>query len=93
MNESEIRAVVLRELRAIAPEVPAEQIRPADDLREQLDLDSMDVVNLMAALEDRLGVHIAETDHKRMASLDAAVAYLAAALQHGAPGATEPNRQ
>jgi acyl carrier protein len=85
MNEADIRAAVLQALRSIAPEVPSDRIRPGEDLRDQLDLDSMDVVNLLAALEEKLGVHIEETDHARLATLDGAVAYL---LNRAAPDRT-----
>lgn len=85
MNEDQIRAEVVSALHTIAPEVPPERIRPDEDLREQLDLDSMDMVNLLAALEERLGVQIEESDRARLTTLDGAVAYL---LSRAAPDRT-----
>ena len=80
MTPDEIRAVVLAELAAIAPEADPVSLRPAVSLRDQLDLDSMDVLNLMIALHRRLGVEIPEADYPKLASLNGCVSYLATAL-------------
>jgi acyl carrier protein len=64
------------EIKAVAPDLADETI-PADaDLRETLDLDSMDVLNWVAALHRRLGVDIPELDYPRLGNLDAAADYL-----------------
>lgn len=76
MTDEEIKALVLRELRKIAPEAEPDQIDSAVDLREQVDLDSMDILNLMIAIHDATKVDIPEADYPKMATLDGAVAYL-----------------
>ncbi len=75
MSDDEIRALVLRELGNIAPEAPAE-IDPNVDLREQIDLDSMDILNLMIAIHEATGVDIPEADYPKLATLSGSVAYL-----------------
>lgn len=80
MSDNEIKALVLRELAKIAPEVDAGQIESDVDLREQIDLDSMDILNLMIAIHEATGVDIPEADYPRMATLNACVAYLGARL-------------
>jgi acyl carrier protein len=45
-------------------------------LREQIDLDSMYLLNLMIAIHQTTGVDIPEADYPQMASLNACVAYL-----------------
>jgi acyl carrier protein len=77
MTEDDIRATVLRVLAEIAPEADAAGIDPDASLRDQLDLDSMDVLNVMIALHEALHVDIPETDYPKLASLRGAVAYLA----------------
>jgi acyl carrier protein len=77
VTEDEIRSVVLRALGEIAPEADAARIDPDASLRDQLDLDSMDVLNLMIALHEALHVDIPETDYAKLATLNGAVAYLA----------------
>jgi acyl carrier protein len=76
MRDEEIKAVVLRVLGDIAPEAELDQIDPAIDLREQLDLDSMDILNLMIGIHEAIGVDIPEADYPQMASLNGCVAYL-----------------
>ena len=77
MSKDEIRKLILGELHRIAPEVELDSIDPASDLREQVDLDSMDVLNWMIALHKKTGIEIPEADYKRMATIDECVAYLA----------------
>jgi acyl carrier protein len=76
MTDEQIKAVVLRVLGNIAPEAELDQLDPAVDLREQLDLDSMDILNLMIGIHDATGVDIPEADYPQMAGLNDAVSYL-----------------
>jgi acyl carrier protein len=74
----DIRAVVQEELGNIAPEMDVGAIDPSADLREALDIDSMDFLNFITAMHRRLGVNVPEVDYPKLTTLDAAVAYLAA---------------
>jgi acyl carrier protein len=76
MNPTNIRAIFQDELGRIAPEVDFETIDAEADLREQVDIDSMDFLNLVTALHARLGVDIPETDYPKLATLKGALAYL-----------------
>ena len=49
---------------------------PATDLREQIDLDSMDMLNLMIAIHETAGVDIPEADYPQLATLSGCVSYL-----------------
>jgi acyl carrier protein len=73
----ELRASVLAVLAAIAPEADPASLRPDLSLRDQLDLDSVDVMNYVAALGARFGIEIPERDYPQLFRLDACVAYLA----------------
>jgi acyl carrier protein len=76
VNDDELRALILREVGNIAPEIDLDQIDPASNLREQVDLDSMDMLNLLIAIHGATGVDIPEADYAKMTSVDDAVAYL-----------------
>ena len=76
MTDDEIKALFLRELHKIAPEVDLNEIDSVIDLREQIDLDSMDILNLAIAIHEATGVDIPEADYPQMASLNSCVAYL-----------------
>lgn len=76
MSPREIREVVLSILGRIAPEVDLQAIRPDADLREELDIDSMDFLRFVVKLEERLGVSVPEKDYPRVRTLEACVGYL-----------------
>jgi acyl carrier protein len=78
MTKDEIKAVVVDELGRIAPDIDAGTANPSGDLREEFDIDSMDFLNLVTALHQRLGVDIPEADYPKLFTLESAVAYLAA---------------
>jgi acyl carrier protein len=50
-----------------------------DHIQDDLDLDSMDVLNLVTALHERLGVDIPEADYPEISTARKAAAYLAQA--------------
>lgn len=77
MTTDEIRETVLRMLSEIAPEADLGRIEPDVDFREQLDLDSMDFLNFVIAVDEELGVDIPESDYQRVATLESFVSYLA----------------
>ena len=82
MTDDELRVLILRELGNIAPETDLDQIDPSSSLREQVDLDSMDMLNLLIAIHEATGVDIPEADYSKMTSIDDAVAYLRTRVSH-----------
>ena len=76
MSDPDIRTVVQEELNNIAPEIDMATIDPAADLREALDINSMDFLNFITAIHHRLGVDIPERDYPKLITLDGAVGYL-----------------
>jgi acyl carrier protein len=78
MEKDAIRAAVLGELRRIAPEVEEGELDAGRPLRDQVDLDSMDWLNFLVALHERLKVEIPESDYARLGTLSQVVDYLAA---------------
>ena len=80
MTRDDITAVLIDELGRIAPEIDASQLDPNADLREELDIDSMDFLNLVTALGERLRIDIPEIDYPNLATFAHAVDYLAQRL-------------
>jgi acyl carrier protein len=76
VNDDELKALILREIGNLAPEVELGQIDSAANLREQVDLDSMDMLNLLIGIHQATGVDIPEADYAKMTSIDNAIAYL-----------------
>lgn len=80
MTREEIRTAFLEELFRIAPEIDPESVADEDHLLDDLELDSMDVLNLVTAIHKRLGVSVPEIDYPRLETPAKAVAYLSAKL-------------
>jgi acyl carrier protein len=78
MSNPDIEAVVKEELGNIAPEVDIGTVDPSADLREALDIDSMDFLNFVTAVHLRLGINIPEKDYPKLITLDGAIKYLKA---------------
>ena len=78
MNSEEIRSAIFQTLKSIAPEVEENEIQPDRLLREQVDLDSMDWLNFLLGLHQRLKVEIPEADYRKLTTVNTLVAYLAA---------------
>jgi acyl carrier protein len=83
MSDVDIRKVVQEELNNIAPEIDLATVDPAADLREAIDIDSMDFLNFVTALHHRIGIDIPEIDYPKLVTLSGAVAYLDAKLKSG----------
>jgi acyl carrier protein len=76
MSDIDVRKVVQEELSNIAPEIDFAAVDPAADLREAIDIDSMDFLNFITAIHHRLGVDIPEVDYPKLVTLDGAVMYI-----------------
>jgi acyl carrier protein len=80
MTRDDITTVLIDELGRIAPEIDAMGLNPDADLREELEIDSMDFLNLVTALGGRLHIDIPEIDYPNLATFGRAVDYLAQRL-------------
>lgn len=75
-SDAGLRAAVFEVLCRVAPEIAPDELAPARPLRDQVDLDSMDWLNFLVGLHQRLGVEIPEADYRKLVTLDDVVAYL-----------------
>ncbi len=69
MNRDELDAKVRTLLVDLAPEFEAEEIEPDEDLREQLDIDSMDLHQLAGTLYETYQVDIPESERAGLTTL------------------------
>lgn len=76
MKEAELRAVVIATLKTIAPELEEGDLRPDRPLRNQVDLDSMDWLNFLIGLHEKLKVDIPEADYAKLVTLGDVLDYL-----------------
>jgi acyl carrier protein len=80
MTSDEIRSTLLTCLTDVAPDLADEEIEDDADLRDELDLDSMDILRWVQGIHKALRVEIPEEDYGKIASLKDAIAYVAARI-------------
>jgi acyl carrier protein len=80
MTHPDIRAVFLEELTRIAPDIEPDSVGEDDHIQDDLELDSMDILNLVTALHERLGVDIPEAQYDSISTLSRATDFLTAKM-------------
>lgn len=78
MTRDDALKAFLEELITIAPDLDLDDVGDDDHIQDDLDLDSMDVLNLVVALHKRFGVDISEQDYPEIETPAKAASYLAA---------------
>ena len=76
MNRAEIREEILDILSDIAPVEDLSQLDDQKPFREQLELDSMDFLDIVMELRKRHRIQVPEGDYQQLASMASTVAYL-----------------
>jgi acyl carrier protein len=76
MTNADIREEVLDILRDIAPDEDLSQLKDDQSFREQMELDSMDFLDIVMELRKRHRIQIPEDDYVNLRSMDSTVAYL-----------------
>lgn len=76
MTRDEIKAVLITLLSEVAPEADAADLDESISFRDQLDIDSMDFLNLMIAIDKAFGIAVTEADYPKLASLKGCIDYI-----------------
>ena len=84
MDRQGLRKIVIATLRTIAPEIEESELVDKAPLRHQVDLDSMDWLNFLIGLHNRLKVDIPEVDYQALVTLDNVLDYLKQKMKAGA---------
>ena len=80
MTSDEIRSTLLACLSDVAPEIDPDELEDDTDLRDELDLDSMDILRWVQGIHKALSVNIPEEDYDKIGTLGDAVDYVATRL-------------
>jgi len=78
VNDDQARTVIAEVLHGIAPEADLATVDPDEAMQEELELDSMDFLNLMIGIHERTGIEIPERDYPEVATLSGCMRYLVA---------------
>jgi acyl carrier protein len=84
MNRDEIRQVVLNILERIAPDEDLSSLQDDVPFREQMELDSMDFLDIVMELRKRYRIQIPEEDYGNLVTMDSTVTYLEPVLANAA---------
>ena len=76
MTKEACQQIVLDIIEEIAPDEDISAVKPDVRLRDQLDLDSMDFLDIVMELRKKHGIEVPEEDYPQLASLDSCAAYL-----------------
>lgn len=76
MKESEITETVFKLLKHIAPETAPENLKPEENIRQVLGIDSFDYLQFIIGLDETLGIQTAEEDYGKIETLKTLIAYI-----------------
>jgi acyl carrier protein len=78
LTEIQIKEIVFKLLKRIAPEADFSTLAPTEDIRAALDIDSFDFLQFLIGLNEEVGVEVPEADYGKLVSLQDLVGYLSA---------------
>ncbi len=76
MTQEEISNSIIEIINEILPDGDCSDVDPAKRLRDQLELDSMDFLDIVMELRKQYGVEVPEEDYPKLATLNSCVEYL-----------------
>ena len=76
MTEDQVKQIVIDIIKEIAPYEDTTDIKSEVALREQMDLDSMDFLDIVMELRKQHGIEVPEADYPQLASLESCATYL-----------------
>jgi acyl carrier protein len=76
MTKEEIKSVLVEIVAEIIPDEDLTNLKVDIPIREQVELDSMDFLDIIMELRKRYGIEVPEDDYIHLATLDSSAAYL-----------------
>ncbi|HVZ57101.1 MAG TPA: acyl carrier protein [Chitinophagaceae bacterium] len=76
MTEEEIRNTLCQLLTGIAPDTDPARLKPGEDIRHALELDSFDALRFIAALDEHFGINTPESDYGKITTMESLVRYI-----------------
>lgn len=76
MTHDQVKQIVLDIIAEIAPDEDLSDVKSDVRLRDQLELDSMDFLDIVMELRKKHGIEVPEEDYGELASLDSCANYL-----------------
>ncbi|WP_035671120.1 acyl carrier protein [Flavobacterium sp. 83] len=78
MSPENIKNIIFQLLKKIAPDTEPSELKPDENIRETLNIDSFDSLQFIVALNEKLGIEIPEEDYGKITTLSSLISYLTA---------------
>ena len=76
MTEEEIKKIIFRLLKSVAPDTEPETLKPDDNIRTTLEIDSFDYLQFIVAIDEQFGIDTPEEDYGKIQTLHTLTTYL-----------------
>ncbi len=76
MKAEEIRSMILEIIHEIVPDEDLSNLKDDVRIRDQIEMDSMDFLDIIMELRKRYGITVPEDDYMKLSTMDSSVAYL-----------------
>jgi len=76
MTEEEMKQQLVRLLKNIAPDAEPEKLKPGDNIRETLAIDSFDYLQFIVGVDEKFGIQTPEEDYGKIGTLRDLLAYI-----------------
>lgn len=76
MTEEEIKKTIFQLLKNIAPDTEPEKLKPDDDIRHTLEIDSFDALQFVVALDEHFAIETPEEDYGKITTLKDLLQYI-----------------
>ena len=76
MKAEEIRIMIIEVIHEIVPDEDLSNLKGDVRIRDQIEMDSMDFLDVVMELRKRYNIVVPEDDYMELATLDSSVAYL-----------------
>jgi acyl carrier protein len=76
MNDDEIKKIIVELLKKTAPDTEPEKLKPDDDIRHTLEIDSFDALQIVVALDERFGIDTPEEDYGKINTMKSLIYYI-----------------
>jgi len=75
------RQVILDAIEKVAPDIDPDTLPSDVDFREDAELDSMDFLGVLTAIQEATGIEVPETDYSQIVTIDSFTEYLSARME------------
>ena len=76
MDDAQARTLIRQAIASVAPDAAVDDLEGDDDIFTVLEIDSMDLLNIAAAVHEKAGIDIPERDYGKLSTLDDFALYL-----------------